>query len=139
MSVLVGVVKLSVSGEAIQRSMPILWGEIVPYEAKIGVNQDWTYRSKGFGLIEYFLIKIWWLVLIFFIGRMAIRLLSKADCVGMRDEAETHIEIGTRVAIIGKLFFESWAWIDLDKAVFKKITWKFTIVFFIQTIWIKIQ
>lgn len=31
---------------------------------------------------------------------MAIRLLTRADCVGMPNETESHIEVGTRVAII---------------------------------------
>lgn len=67
------------SGEALSRSSPIQWAEIVPYNTKDGVNFDWKYRSEG---------------------KMAIRLLSKADCTGMPDEVDAHIDINTRVAVI---------------------------------------
>lgn len=76
---LVAIIRLSVSKEPISRQSQIQWGEIVPVEVKYGANQDWTFRSKG---------------------RMAVRLLSKADCYGMPDDTDTHIDIGTRVAII---------------------------------------
>jgi len=77
--VLVAVIKLSCSREPIQRSSAIQWGEIVPYDTKSGANQDWTHRSKGC---------------------MAIRLLNKANCVGMPDETDAFLDLGVRVAII---------------------------------------
>ncbi len=51
----------------------------MPYDIKAGSNQDWTYRSKGC---------------------MAVRLLNKANCVGMPDESESYLDLGVRVAII---------------------------------------
>jgi len=77
--VLVAIIRLSVSKEPISRNSQIQWGEIVPVEVKYGANQDWQFRSKG---------------------RMAVRLLSKADCCGMPEDIDTHIDLGTRVAII---------------------------------------
>ena len=73
------VIKLSVSREPIQRSCSIQWGEIVPYDIKSGANQDWNHRSRGC---------------------MAIRLLNKANCVGMPDETDAYFDVGVRVAII---------------------------------------
>ena len=78
-SVLVAIIRLSASHEPLSRNSTVLWGEIVPYDVKNGTNMDWMERSNG---------------------RIAIRLLSKADCVGMPDDAEIHIDTGTRVAII---------------------------------------
>lgn len=78
-SVLVAVVKLSVSHEPLNRSSSIQWGEIVVYNLKDGANQDWLYRSQGC---------------------MALRLLNKGDCVGMPDESELFIDVGVPVAII---------------------------------------
>lgn len=79
MSVLVAVIKLSVTGEPLTRTSAIQWGEIVAYNTMDGINQDWTYRSQG---------------------RMAVRLLSKADCVGMCEESESHVDVGSHIAII---------------------------------------
>ncbi len=76
---MVAVIKLSVSHEPIQRSSSIQWGEIVPYDIKSGANQDWSYRSKGC---------------------MAIRLLNRANCVGMPDETDAYFDLGVRVAVI---------------------------------------
>lgn len=76
---LVAVIKLNVSRESISRTSPIQWGEIVPYEIKSGVNEDWKHRSKGY---------------------MAIRLLNKTNCDGMPDENEACLDVGVRVAII---------------------------------------
>jgi len=73
------VIKLSVSREPISRSSSIQWGEIVAYDIKSGANQDWTHRSRGC---------------------MAIRLLNKANCVGMPDETDAFFDLGVRVAII---------------------------------------
>lgn len=72
-------IKLSVSRESIPRTSSIQWGEIVPYDIKSEANQDWMHRSKGC---------------------MAIRLLNKANCVGMPDETEAYFDLGVRVAII---------------------------------------
>ena len=47
--------------------------------SKEGINQDWTHRQQG---------------------RMAVRLLNKADCVGMCEESESHIDVSSHVAII---------------------------------------
>jgi hypothetical protein len=73
------VIKLSVSREPISRKSSIQWGEIVAYDIKSGANQDWTHRSRGC---------------------MAIRLLNKANCVGMPDETDAFFDLGVRVAII---------------------------------------
>ena len=77
---LVAVIKISVTGEALSRKSRIQWGEIVTYEnKKEGVNQDWEHRQQG---------------------RMAVRLLNKADCEGMCEESESHIDVSSHVAII---------------------------------------
>ena len=73
------VIKLSVSREPLNSNSTIQWGEIVPYDIKAGVNNDWTYRSKG---------------------QLALRLLNKADCVGMADETDSFMDSGVCVAII---------------------------------------
>jgi hypothetical protein len=75
----VAVIKLSVSRESIQRSSSIQWGEIVPYDIKSGSFDDWKHRSRGC---------------------MAIRLLNKANCVGMPDETEAYFDVGVRCVII---------------------------------------
>jgi hypothetical protein len=78
--VLVAVIRLTTSREAISKNYTIQWAEIVPYEWKNGANQDWTYRQKG---------------------KMAIRLLTSADCCGMPEESNANLlSVGTRVAII---------------------------------------
>ncbi len=76
---LVAVIKLSVSGEPIQRSSSILWAEIVPYDIRSAATQDWTHRSNGC---------------------MAIRLLNNSNCFGLPEETETYLDYGVRVAII---------------------------------------
>ncbi len=76
---MVAVVKLSVSREPLNNNSLIQWGEIVPYDIKAGSNQDWACRSKGL---------------------MALRLLNKADCVGMSDEIDSFMDSGVCVAII---------------------------------------
>ena len=77
---LVAVIKISVTGEALSRKSRIQWGEIVTFEnKKEGVNQDWEHRQQG---------------------RMAVRLLNKADCAGMCEESESHIDVSSHVAII---------------------------------------
>jgi len=76
---LVAVIKLSVTGEALSRSSPIQWAEVVPYETHAGVNQDWQWRSQGC---------------------MAVRLLSSADCTGLPDESEAHIDVSTPIAVV---------------------------------------
>ena len=76
---LVAVIKLSASREPIARNSVVQWGEIVSYDLKADAGQDWEHREKGL---------------------MAVRLLSRADCAGMPDETEAHIDAGTRLAII---------------------------------------
>lgn len=78
-SVLVGVCRLSLSGEALARDRQIEWAEVIPYDHFKGANLDWEYRTRG---------------------QMAIRLLTKGDCFGMPSESDSRLEIGTRVAII---------------------------------------
>ena len=46
-SVLVGVVKLSVSREPLSRRSALQWGEIVPYDRNTAANMDYTHRSQG--------------------------------------------------------------------------------------------
>jgi hypothetical protein len=76
---LVAVIKLNVSGEPLSRASPIQWAEVVPYETRAGANQDWQWRSQG---------------------RMAVRLLSSADCTGLPHESEAHIDLSTPVAVV---------------------------------------
>jgi hypothetical protein len=78
-SVLVAVIRLTTSREAISKKYTIQWAEIVPYDSKFGANQDWTFRASG---------------------KMAIRLLTSADCCGMPEEITSTLSLGTRVAII---------------------------------------
>ena len=70
---------MSASHEPIPRNSLVQWGEIVPADIQAGHNQDWKDRSKG---------------------RVAIRLLSRADCFGMPEDTGVHIASGARVAII---------------------------------------
>jgi len=77
---LVGIVRLSVSKEAILRQHTIEWAEIVAWDAHHGgADKDWDQRAKG---------------------NIALRLLNAGDCPGMPGEADSQIEPGTQVAVI---------------------------------------
>eukprot|EP01034_Spumella_vulgaris_P022513 gene22513-28642_t len=77
-SVLVAVVKLSVSGEPLQRAHSLQWAEIVNYNLGPDQHEDQT-RAQG---------------------RIAVRILSRGDCSALRSEADSPLEPGTRVALI---------------------------------------
>jgi hypothetical protein len=73
------VIGLTTSREPISRSSVIHWAEIVAMDPKYA-NDDWKSRSEG---------------------RMAVRLLTRADCSGMPEETdENHLTAGTRVAVL---------------------------------------
>ena len=74
-SVLVAVTKLHRANEPIKRDYPIQWAEVVT----ISQSEDWVNRSKG---------------------RVAIRFLSRSDCSSLPADADSPLDIGTRVAII---------------------------------------
>lgn len=76
---LVAVIRLSASKEAISKHHTIQWAEIVAYDMKEGANFDYKYRASG---------------------KMAMRLLTRADCFGMPEELDSNLSVGTRVAII---------------------------------------
>jgi len=76
---LVAVIKLSVTGEPLCPSNSIRWAEVVQYETRVGANQDWQWRTQG---------------------RIAVRLLSSADCTGLPEQSEANIDGGTPLAIV---------------------------------------
>ena len=76
---LVGIVRLAVGRERLDRRKLIEWAEIVSYDARGGSTVDWQSRQ---------------------VGKLAIRLLNAGDCPGMRGEAATALEAGSMVAIV---------------------------------------
>eukprot|EP00597_Dinobryon_sp_UTEXLB2267_P013697 CAMPEP_0170108520 /NCGR_PEP_ID=MMETSP0020_2-20130122/6618_1 /TAXON_ID=98059 /ORGANISM="Dinobryon sp., Strain UTEXLB2267" /LENGTH=3294 /DNA_ID=CAMNT_0010333253 /DNA_START=40 /DNA_END=9925 /DNA_ORIENTATION=+ len=78
-SALVAVIKLGAGGQKLSPESSLLWAEIVPVSAQDGLNSDWRYRQEG---------------------RMALRLLSRADCAALSTDADSHLHIKSCVAII---------------------------------------
>lgn len=76
-SALVAVVRLDVSGEALNYSHPIQWAEIVPFSQTEGANQDFAQRSKK---------------------RLALRPLMSEDVNVL--ENEQFLQAGRRIAVI---------------------------------------
>jgi hypothetical protein len=83
-SVLVGIVKLAAEGEPLTADKRIMWAEVVPMDSKAPTTDEWRNRKDQ---------------------KMAIRVLTRSDCEGFPDEADSPLETGSRVAIVDMRVF----------------------------------